>query len=411
MVVNFDANRQEFTLCSTWMRILHVPHAYPPARGGTEILCQQVSVELVRRGHEVEVVTSDFANAEDWFEPISSAVGATHELDEGVAVRRVHLERAWDRLAPSRRTGRMAHRFERELADRIWQSEPDVIMALPHLLPNVRATLRSAAESGTPLVLAPLLHEQDPNWPADELREALTRTAAVIALTEVERDRLVTGYDVDPEMVFVSGLGVDIPATHNPSRSTQPTVTYLGRLAPSKNIELVLRAMDGVWEVLPAARFVIAGATVGSHDPSPELTDHVLPKNRPNLTIYPNIDEDAKWLLLERSSCFVSASARESFGLTILEAMAARVPVVCLDTPVNREITGDAAALTNPTPESLAEAILTVLTNDGWSQRLRQTALTEVLPRYTWASTGDAFENAYEYAVGSSPRRSTIAAK
>lgn len=382
------------------MRILHVPHAYPPARGGAEILCRRVAVELAIRGHEVGVVTSDFNNAEDWFEPVASAVGARHELDEGVSVTRVHLERAWDRLAPSQRTGRMAQRFERVLTDRIQQWIPDVIMALPHLLPNVRAALRSATGSRTPLVLVPLLHEDDPNWPVDKLRKALARADAVIALTEVERDRLTSGYAVDPQKVFVSGLGVDIPATLDPSGTTRHTVTYVGRLVASKNLDLALRSMERVWQALPNARFEIAGATTGDIDPSLELTRDLSPENRQNVTFHPNIEEEAKWRLLERSSCFVSASLRESFGLTILEAMAARVPVVCLDTAVNREITHDAAVLTDLTPESLAEAIVAVLTDDTWSQQLRQTALAQVLPRYTWTATADAFEKAYTYAVG-----------
>ena len=47
--------------------------------------------------------------------------------------------------------------------------------------------------------------------------------------------------------------------------------------------------------------------------------------------------------LYRRARVFVFLSEYEGFGLTPLEALAAGVPVVLLDTPVAREVCGDAA--------------------------------------------------------------------
>ena len=47
--------------------------------------------------------------------------------------------------------------------------------------------------------------------------------------------------------------------------------------------------------------------------------------------------------LYARASVFAFLSEYEGFGLTPLEALAAGVPPVVLDTPVAREVYGDAA--------------------------------------------------------------------
>ena len=59
------------------MRILHVTDLYPPVIGGLEVAVQATAQDLVRRGHEVEVLTQGFDGA-----PLD-------QLEEGVRVRRV----------------------------------------------------------------------------------------------------------------------------------------------------------------------------------------------------------------------------------------------------------------------------------------------------------------------------------
>ena len=47
------------------MRILFVTNLYPPrVLGGYEMLCEEVAVQLASRGHEIQVLTSDFGGDE-----------------------------------------------------------------------------------------------------------------------------------------------------------------------------------------------------------------------------------------------------------------------------------------------------------------------------------------------------------
>src|SRR4026207_1062856 len=71
------------------------------------------------------------------------------------------------------------------------------------------------------------------------------------------------------------------------------------------------------------------------------------------------------------ASAFVFLSEYEGFGLTPLEAMASGVPLVMLDTPVAREVCGDAATyISRPDPDLLAGALQAALFDVEERQRM-----------------------------------------
>ena len=72
------------------MKVLHVVHAYYPARGGTEFLFQQVSEKLVADyGDQVTVITTNGYNPGYFVDPDQPSIPIQdHEEINGVAVRR-----------------------------------------------------------------------------------------------------------------------------------------------------------------------------------------------------------------------------------------------------------------------------------------------------------------------------------
>ena len=65
-------------------------------------------------------------------------------------------------------------------------------------------------------------------------------------------------------------------------------------------------------------------------------------------------DEDLR-VLYSQAVAYVFPTLSEGFGLPPLEAMAAKLPVVCSDIPVLREVCGDAALYIDPyDPQSIA---------------------------------------------------------
>src|SRR6185369_15920595 len=89
--------------------------------------------------------------------------------------------------------------------------------------------------------------------------------------------------------------------------------------------------------------------------------------------------------LYARAACFVFLSEYEGFGLTPLEALSAGVPIVVLDTPVAREVYGDAAWYVprDGDVRSATVAIMSLLDDAEARRRLLDRA-PAILARYSW---------------------------
>src|SRR6266550_4566589 len=75
------------------MRVLHVTQGYWPAMGGTELVIQRVSEELVSRFHdEVTVFTTDCFSGEAFFNRHLPRMPVGWEEHHGVRIRRFHVE-------------------------------------------------------------------------------------------------------------------------------------------------------------------------------------------------------------------------------------------------------------------------------------------------------------------------------
>lgn len=230
-------------------------------------------------------------------------------------------------------------------------------------------------------------------WSARRAR--LVLAPSVFSATEIVRHTAV-----DERRVRVVYLGVRAPrAPADGARG--PMVLFVGSLFQRRRLDVLIDAFASVAATHPTARLEIVGAnrTTPPVDFAAALAARGL-EGRARLRDW--VDDATLDTLYRRATVFVFLSRYEGFGFTPLEALAHGVVPIVLDTPVAREIYGDAAwrvpedaALTT----SVAGAIGTLLGDDAVRARFLAAA-GPVLASYQWRDTAARTIACLEEAAG-----------
>jgi glycosyltransferase involved in cell wall biosynthesis len=173
---------------------------------------------------------------------------------------------------------------------------------------------------------------------------------------------------------------------------------FLGTLEPRKNIGVLLDAYAALLHRgVRVPRLVLAGRVTSDADAWLErarrapLAGHVEHRGY--------VAASEREALYANARLLVMPSLDEGFGLPVLEAMAAGVPVVASNRGSLPEVAGDAAVLVDAMDVAgLADAIERVVTDDGHAQDLAARGLARAAA-FTWDRTAVAVRRAYTGAM------------
>lgn len=397
------------------MRVLHLPHGYWPATGGAERLAEGWSEGLAARGHDVQVSVADLATPEGLYRFGIPPTGRESESLNGVAIHRIGLGTTYrlggtifrsDPYAPGVAGDRIRRSIRTHLTstlrDEIEQFKPDVVLTLPHLFENVRIVFELQRDFRFPLVWAPMLHETDPNWPFDEVRDMAGRADAILAMTSFEADRLATAYGADSDRVHVVAPGVDVPDVLPYPVDGPPTVIYLGRLSRSKGLDVLPATMTEIWNHVPEARLVVAGATTPDAPFIRAAFSEIRLPSEHAVEFHEDISEEDKQRLLSNATVLVLPSDRESFGIVLLEAWALATPVIAADSPVIRSTVRDGIdGFLFPAGDAtaLASTLKACLEDTERSRSLGLAGYERVRSEYSWSVAAERLETVCEQAI------------
>jgi phosphatidylinositol alpha-mannosyltransferase len=162
------------------------------------------------------------------------------------------------------------------------------------------------------------------------LEPALEKLGARIAVSEDARRTHVAHVGGDAVLI-PNGVFVDRFAAAAPDPQWQGsggTIGFIGRLdEPRKGLPTLLAAMERVVTERPGVRLVVAGR--GDVE---EVMADVSPAVREAVTFLGVVDEDVKARLLRTCDvCVAPNLGGESFGIILVEAMAAGAPVLASD--------------------------------------------------------------------------------
>jgi len=211
-------------------------------------------------------------------------------------------------------------------------------------------------------------------------RMSARRAARVIADSEFSKREIAARLGVDPARIDMIHLGAPAPP---PPAPREPLVLYVGSIFNRRHLPVLVDGFSRVAARHPALRLEI----VGDNRTHPPLDiDGAIARSAvaDRIRVRPYVPDDELAALYARASAFAFLSEYEGFGLTPLEAMAAGVPIVVLDTDVAREIYGPAAEyVARPEPMLVASALERVLSDDAARARLVGAAAVQ-LRRYSW---------------------------
>lgn len=240
-------------------------------------------------------------------------------------------------------------------------------------------------------------------WAAERLIPPLYRRCEVVAISESSRDELVAR-GLRPEKVRVSHCGIEHPGTEVDVDAPRPRrVTYLGRLEPYKNVDVMLRAMALLSQRFPDVELLVIGR--GSARESLEALARELGlESRTRFTGFVS-DEERNALLLGTRVC-VCPSEKEGWGLTVIEANATGTPVVATDAPGLRDSVRDGeTGFLAPTRsvDAFASRIARLLADDELATRMSRAALAWS-KRFDWDLAAEEMAAALERAVAGGRR-------
>ena len=229
---------------------------------------------------------------------------------------------------------------------------------------------------------------------------AIRRGVRVITCSQSTADDVVTAVAPASAKVRVVPLGVGDPTFGvgiGASRSRcEPYLLYVGSNKPHKNLPRLVAAFKQVATVGPG-RLVVAGAWDHRYPEAKELAQDSSLQGR---VVFESGPTDARLAeLYAGATGFIFPSLYEGFGLPVLEAMAAGIPVATTGRGSLGEVAGDAALLFDPDDTAALAAAMHSLFNDaGLRARLSDLGRARAA-LFTWQRTAESTMAVYDEAA------------
>jgi phosphatidyl-myo-inositol alpha-mannosyltransferase len=260
---------------------------------------------------------------------------------------------------------------------------PTVTALVLHGAP-ILGTFHAAGDSTSYRVL-----NRQVNWVAQRIDH---RVAVSDDAKELAQRYLPGEYEV-----LWNGVEVGRYRQAEPHKAEQPTVFFCGRHEPRKGLSTLLQAMAE----LPSAVHL----WVASDGPETASlrAEH---EHDPRITWLGRLSDEEKIARLAGSDVFCAPSLHgESFGVVLIEAMAARTPVVASDIPGYRNVArkGIDALLVPPGDVgALATALRAVLADSALADRLRAGGAARA-DEFSMEGLADVYVERYEQLIAQGP--------
>ncbi len=237
--------------------------------------------------------------------------------------------------------------------------------------------------------------------------QALAGCDAVIIFSEAQ-GRLLSNLGVPSRVIRVLPNGVDIdkycpgPSSKREELAAERLFTYVGRLDPEKNVDVLL---DAFLEAQPPAstRLVIVGGGVERRRLERRFRDRRV--------VFTGLvtDERERIAILRASDAFFLPSSVEGLSLAMLEAMACGAATVATDVGSDGDALRGAGIVIDPArlDGEMRAAVRLLVDNPALCEMLGRQARERVVKRFSLAANIDGLIGLYEELKSAPARRAS----
>ena len=250
----------------------------------------------------------------------------------------------------------------------------------------------------------------DAAWGAN-VRRTAHKAKRILTASDHAKERIVALFKVAPEKITTIQWGA---TSTNPTPIDGTTleatrqrlgvtpgchyVLHFGMPDPRKN---TARTIDA-WASLPAEakagwELLIVGV---HHESLPPFQQQIQTLGLNDVHLHSYLDEEDVRVLMSGAGLLCYPTTYEGFGLPILDAFTAQVPVLSGNRTSIPEVAGDAAMLVDPhSTEAIAEGLRTLLQDQALRRELVQRGSDRV-QAFTWRRTAEDVARVYEELAG-----------
>jgi phosphatidylinositol alpha-mannosyltransferase len=359
------------------MRVMIVcPYAWDRF-GGVQTHTRSLAHALRRRGHNTTVVAPHASGLELSSEDGVRIVGRTLPIPANGSMAPLSfgpaasqgVKLALEELAPE-----VVHLHEPLI--------PSLsLLALRHAAVPTVGTFHASAESSLGYKAA-----------TGFLERTMRRLQVKTVVSEAARE-LISRYFPGDYLLTPNGVEVERFSGEGPLRAGgTKEILFFGRIEARKGLEVLIEAMTFLRDL--DLRLVVAGS-------GPQERQCAARARRLGIAarfVGRPKEEDKPGVFRSADVYCAPGLGGESFGIVLLEAMAAGTPVVCSDLPGFRAVAGDAAVLVAPDqPRALAAGLRRVLAEPDHARLLVEGGRA-VARAYDWTGLAAGVERAYQLA-------------
>ncbi|MFN6136203.1 MAG: glycosyltransferase family 4 protein [Bacteroidota bacterium] len=359
-----------------WQDRLH------PQAGGAETHLHEIFSRMVRKGHDVTLVSCRFPGASD------------AEIIDGMKVIRIGSRSTYNVAAALWWLGTGAKQSFDLVVDDINKIPLMLpllcrapVMGLIHHLFGTSIYQEAGPIAGSYVRIAELC-----------IPSVYRHTPLVVVSESTRAECIAAGLPAGNIRVIHNGIDPSVFPMAVSGKAEHPTIVYFGRLKRYKSVDHVIDALRIVRRSIPQARLEI----VGRGDDELRLRSLVRSHGLEDCVVFHGfVDEQTKIRLLSAAHVAVNPSRKEGWGITNIESNACGTPVVSADSPGLRDsISNGVSGLLYPYGNiaDLAQQMVRVLSDSELRSALSRGAV-EWARSFSWDESARVMEQTFTEVV------------